>query len=92
MVCESDQAKKVDGTPPGEELRQYFYSVQEVVDLLVLSDDVVCALLKRDHIETFEMDTWMRIRKDIFESGTNRNASIEPKQIENEMLNWRLHP
>ena len=60
--------KKVDGTPPGEELRSYSYSVQEIADLLGVSDDVVYALLKRDHIETFEVDTWMRIRKDIFET------------------------
>ena len=44
------------------------YSVQEIADLLGVSDDVVYALLKRDHIETFEVDTWMRIRKDIFET------------------------
>ena len=33
-----------------------------------MSDDVVYALLKQDHIETIEVDTWMRIRKDIFET------------------------
>lgn len=54
--------KKVDGTPPGEELRSYSYSVQEIADLLGVSDDVVYAFLKRDHIETFDVDTWMRIR------------------------------
>lgn len=60
--------KKVDGTPPGEELRSYSYSVQEIADILGVSDDVVYALLKRDHIETFDVDNWMRIRKDIFEA------------------------
>lgn len=59
--------KKIDGTPPGEELRSYSYSVQEMADLLGVSDDTVYSLIKRDHIETFEVDTWMRIRKDVFE-------------------------
>ena len=60
--------KKVDGSPPGTELRAYSYSVQEVAELLGVSDDTVYALIKRDHIETFEVDTWMRIRKDVFEA------------------------
>ena len=60
--------KKVDGSPPGAELRAYSYSVQEMADLLGVSDDTVYTLIKRDHIETFEVDTWMRIRKDVFEA------------------------
>lgn len=84
--------KKVDGTPPGEELRSYSYSVQEIADLLGVSDDVVYAFLKRDHIETFDVDTGCVSERTFLRHGTNRNASIEPKQIGNEMLNWRLHP
>ena len=57
--------KKVDGSPPGTELRAYSYSVQEVAELLGVSDDTVYTLIKRDHIETFEVDTWMRIRNRI---------------------------
>ena len=60
--------KKVDGSPPGTELRAYSYSVQEMAELLGVSDDTVYTLIKRDHIETIEVDTWMRIRKDIFET------------------------
>lgn len=59
--------KKVDGTPPGAELRSYSYSIQEIADLLDVSADVVYTLIKRYHIETFEVDTWMRVRKDVFE-------------------------
>ena len=58
--------KKVDGSPPGAELRAYSYSVQEMADLLGVSDDTVYTLIKRDHIETFEVDTWMRIRKEVY--------------------------
>ncbi len=39
-----------------------------MADLLGVSDDTVYTLIKRDHIETFEVDTWMRIRKDVFEA------------------------
>lgn len=60
--------KKVDGSPPGTELRAYSYSVLEVAELLGVSDDTVYTLIKRDHIETFEVDTWMRIQKDVFEA------------------------
>lgn len=49
--------KKVDGSPPGTELRAYSYSVQEMAELLGVSDDTVYTLIKRDHIETFEVDT-----------------------------------
>lgn len=59
---------KVDGPPPGAELKAYSYSVQEMANLLGVSDDVVYAIIKRDHIETFEVDYWKRIRKDVFET------------------------
>lgn len=72
--------KKIDGTPPGEELRSYSYSVQEMADLLGVSDDVVYALLKRDHIETFEIDTWMRIRKDVFEKWYKSQTKYRTKE------------
>lgn len=72
--------KKIDGTPPGEELRSYSYAVQEMADLLGVSDDVVYALLKRDHIETFEVDTWMRIRKDVFEKWYKSQTKYRTKE------------
>lgn len=59
---------KVDGPPPGAELKAYSYSVQEMANLLGVSDDVVYAIIKRDHLETFEVDYWKRIRKDVFET------------------------
>lgn len=56
--------KKVDGPPPGEELRSYSYSPQE----LGVSDSIAYDLIKRYDIETFDVDHWMRIRKDVFEA------------------------
>lgn len=58
--------KKVDGPPPGEELRSYSYSPQELAEELDVSDSIVYDLIKRYDIETFEVDYWMRIHKDVF--------------------------
>lgn len=60
--------KKVDGPPPGEELRSYSYSPQELAEELGVSDSIVYDLIKRYDIETFEVDYWKRIRKDVFET------------------------
>ena len=59
--------KKVDGTPPGEELRSCSYSIQEIADLLSVSNDVIYTLVKRHRIESFRADSCMRVRKDVFE-------------------------
>ena len=59
--------RKVDGTPPGEALRAYSYSVQEIAELLAVSDYVIYTLIQRHQLETFEVDTRMRVRKDVFE-------------------------
>lgn len=80
--------KKVDGSPPGEELRAYSYSVQEVADLLGISDDIVYAFIKRDQVETFEVDYWKRIRKDLFEKwyeGQTRYRTAKDKERDREL-------
>lgn len=59
--------KKVDGTPPGEELRSYSYSISEMADLLDIPSYIAYDLLKRYNIETFKVDTWKRVRKNVFE-------------------------
>ena len=60
--------RKVDGPPPGEELRAYSYSVREMAEVLGVTEDIIYSIIKRDSLETFEVDTWMRIRKDVFET------------------------
>ncbi len=59
--------KKVDGPPPGEELRAYSYSVRDIAQLLSIDEASVYYLIKRDKIPTFKVETWTRIRKDDFE-------------------------
>lgn len=58
--------KKVNGPPPGEELRRMSYSPQEIAELLHISDSSVYYLIERDHIPTFRVDTWIRIKKTDF--------------------------
>lgn len=59
--------KKVDGPPPGEELKEYSYSIPEIAKYLDIPEYVAYDLIKRLDIETFEVDTWKRVRKDVFE-------------------------
>lgn len=59
--------QKVDGSPPGEELRSYSYSVQEIAEELGIDPTTAYEVIKRDNIETFEVDFCKRIRKDVFE-------------------------
>ena len=60
--------RKVDGSPPGMELRAYSYSIAEMAEILAVPDYVAYDLIKRYHIEAFEVDSWKRIRKDVFEA------------------------
>ena len=80
--------RKVNGPPPGEELRAYSYSVQEMADVLGVTDDVVYSLIHRDGIETFEVDHWMRIRKDVFEAwyaGQTKYRKPEDRERDKEL-------
>ena len=58
--------KKVHGPPPGKELRASSYSPQELAEELGIALSTVYEIIKRCHIETFEVDTWMRISKAAF--------------------------
>lgn len=85
--------KKVDGTPPGQKLREMSYSVSEVAKLLQITTDTVYELIKKKGIETFEAEGWKRIRKDVFEAwystqsrfrtaeDRKRDADMEEKSI-----------
>lgn len=84
---------KVTGEEPGLELRAWSYSVRDVAQMLGQNESTVYAIIKRDHIETFLVDHWMRISKDVFErwykgqdqysilQKVNDKASDEPKTV-----------
>lgn len=74
---------KVNGPPPGAELRACSLSVKEMSALLGISDDTAYTIIKRDQIETFEVDYWTRIRKDVFEKwyrGQTKYRTIEDQK------------
>lgn len=79
---------KVNGPPPGAELRAYSISVKEMAELLGISDDTAYTIIKRDGIETFEVDYWKRIRKDVFEKwykGQTKYRTVEDRERDKEL-------
>ena len=60
--------RKIDGTPPGQELRANSYSIKEMAEELGVAEGVAYDIIKRYAIETFEVDTWKRVRKDVFDA------------------------
>lgn len=82
--------KKVDGSPPGLELRACSYSIAEMAELLGIPDYAAYDLIKRCRIETFEVDTWKRVRKDIFEAwykSQTKYRTTEDRQRDAELEN-----
>lgn len=74
---------KVNGPPPGAELRAYSISVKEMAELLGISDDAAYAIIKRDKIETFDAEHRKRIRKDVFEKwyqGQSKYRTAEDRE------------
>lgn len=60
--------KKVNGEPPGKELEACSYSIPQIAELLGVKDSVVYEVFRDDGVETFTVDTWKRVRKDVFET------------------------
>ena len=74
---------KVDGPPPGEELRAYSYSVRDIAQMLSIDESSVYYLIKRDQIPTFKAETWTRIRKTDFEkwyTSQNKHRTQEDRE------------
>ena len=72
--------KKVDGTPPGEELRSNSYSPPEIAEMLGLCESVIYDIIKRYDIETFQVDYWTRVRKDVFEAWYENQTKYRTKE------------
>ncbi len=71
--------KKVNGPPPGKELRAYSYSPREMAEVLGIGERVAYDIIKRYGIETFEVDTWKRVRKDVFEAWYKTQSKYRKK-------------
>lgn len=72
--------KKVDGTPPGEELQLNSYSPPEIAEMLGLCESVIYDIIKRYDIETFQADYWTRVRKDVFEAWYKSQTKYRTKE------------
>ena len=58
---------KVTGEEPGVELKARSYSVRDAAQMLEIHEAAFYAVIKLDHIETFLVDHWMRISREVFE-------------------------
>ncbi len=58
---------KVEGPPPGEELKKNSYSVRDISEMLGISVDCVLEILKRDKVETFTVDLRKHVTKENFD-------------------------
>ena len=58
---------KVNGPPPGEELRKRSYSVVEAAEILSVDAETIYTLIRQGKIKTETVDFWIRIPKDEFE-------------------------
>ena len=75
--------KKVDGSPPGEELRENSYSVRDIAQMLSIDESSVYYLIKRDQIPTIKVETWIRIRKEDFDrwyASQNKHRKQEDRE------------
>ena len=79
---------KVDGPPPGEELRAYSYSVRDIAQMLSIDESSVYYLIKRDQIPSFKVETWTRIRKKDFDkwyASQNKHRTPEDREKDAQM-------
>lgn len=86
---------KVNGPPPGAELRAYSISVKEMAEFLGVSDDAAYEIIKRNKIETFDAEHRKRVRKDVFEKwyqGQSKYRTTEDRKRDNVLENQEKQP
>lgn len=75
--------KKIDGTPPGEALKEESYSAKDIAQMLQISEDIAYAAMKRDNVPYIVVDYWRRWTKEVFEewySSQSRYRTAEDKE------------
>ncbi len=94
--------KKVDGTPPGEVLRQQSYSAGDIAEMLQLTESTVYEIIKRSHMETVQVNYQMRVPADVFDRWYNsqtryrtqadreRDAELEKDTLSMPEIAWQL--
>ena len=79
---------KVEGPPPGKELKAVSYSVREIAQMLSIDKSSVYYLIKRDRIPTFQAENWTRIRKTDFDrwyASQNKHHTQEDRDKDAEL-------
>jgi len=61
-----EKYRKVNGEPPGKELRKYSYSVRDIAQILDLSESAVYDIIKKDKIPTITVEGKWRITVEEF--------------------------
>ena len=57
---------KVDGPPPGKELKERSISPQDIAEMLDIPEHIAYDIIRRDNIPTIEVDCWMRVDRKVF--------------------------
>ena len=81
----ANQAKyhKVNGEEPGRELKESSYSVRDISQMLGVHEATVYEIIKRDGIETIEVDKWRRVPREAFDAwykGQTRYLTMEDRK------------
>ena len=79
---------KVEGPPPGKDLKAVSYSVRQIAQMLSIDKSSVYYLIKRDRIPTFQAENWTRIRKTDFDrwyASQNKHRTQEDRDKDAEL-------
>ncbi len=74
---------KVNGEEPGQELKKKSYSIRDISQMLGLHEGTVYEIIKREQIETIEVDYWKRVPKEAFDrwyAGQDRYRTQEDRE------------
>ena len=80
--------RKVDGEEPGSNLRKQSYSARDIAQILDVHEATAYEIIKRDQIETVEVDGWRRVPKEAFEqwyAGQNRYRIQADRELDTGM-------
>ena len=58
---------KVNGEEPGADLKKSSYSARDIAGMLAINEATAYEIIKREHLETIEVDYWRRVPKEAFD-------------------------
>lgn len=78
---------KVDGTPPGAQLKEESYSIRDIAEIFGLSECFAYELMAKENLETITVDYWKRIPREAFErwyASQSRYRTAEDRERDRE--------